>query len=49
MGPPQMRQIAHLISRILHNVGDESVRDEVRAEVHDLCQRFPVPIVGARV
>jgi glycine hydroxymethyltransferase len=49
MGPPQMRQIAHLVSRILHDVGDESVRDEVRAEVYDLCRRFPVPIVNVRV
>lgn len=49
MGPPQMRQIARLISRMLHNVGDEAVRSEVRAEVRDLCHHFPVPIVGARI
>ncbi|MDY7039269.1 MAG: serine hydroxymethyltransferase [Chloroflexota bacterium] len=49
MGPPQMRQVAHLISRMLHNVDDGSVHDEVRDEVRDLCHRFPVPIVGVRV
>ncbi len=49
MGPAQMRQIARLISRLLHNVDDEAVREEVRAEVRELCHRFPVPIVGIRI
>ncbi len=43
MKEPEMRQIAQWIGRVLKSRGDESVRKEVRAEVEDLCRRFPIP------
>ncbi len=43
MKEPEMRQIAQWIDRVLKSRGDESVRKEVRAEVEDLCRRFPIP------
>jgi len=49
MGPEQMRQIARMISRLLHNVGDKAIQVEVKGEVRELCCRFPVPIAGKRI
>jgi len=49
MGPTEMQQIGRMISRLLHHLGDEKVRENVRQEVQDLCHRFPVPIMGQRI
>jgi len=38
----EMRQVADWISDILDHMGDESVVDNVRTQVLDLCLRFPV-------
>ena len=38
----EMRQVADWISDILDHMGDESVVDNVRTQVLDLCSRFPV-------
>ncbi len=52
MGPAEMRLCAGLVDRVLssltilddqHYELDENVRRAVRAEVLDLCRRFPVP------
>ena len=42
-GPEEMRHIAGLISRVLGNIGDKRVQEEVRGEVAELSSRFPVP------
>jgi glycine hydroxymethyltransferase len=42
MGEEEMRYIAELIDRVLTNLGNESVYAAVRAEVTELCRRFPL-------
>ncbi len=42
MGEPEMDQIGELISRVLAAPDDDEVARAVRAEVEDLCQRFPL-------
>jgi glycine hydroxymethyltransferase len=42
MGEEEMRYIAELIDRVLTNLGNESVYAAVRAEVAELCRRFPL-------
>lgn len=42
-GPDEMRRIGRLIVRTLEADGDEAVARQVRAEVEELCQAFPVP------
>ena len=41
-GEVEIRQVAEWICDILDRMGDESVVDNVRAQVRDLCLRFPV-------
>jgi glycine hydroxymethyltransferase len=38
-----VRRVGRLIATVVRNIGDEAVYDQVRAEVRDLCGRFPVP------
>jgi len=40
---PEMRKVADLIGRALHNPEDEQVLKEVRSEVRQLTERFPLP------
>jgi glycine hydroxymethyltransferase len=42
MGEPEMAVIAELISRVLGNLNDASVKAGVKAEVKTLCERFPL-------
>lgn len=42
-GAEEMRRIAALIVKIISNIGDPKVREQVREEVSQMCQRFPVP------
>ena len=42
MGEPEMDQIGELISRVLAAPDDDEVARAVRADVEDLCQRFPL-------
>jgi len=42
MKRPEMREVASLIARVLHNIEDEKVIAEVRQEVHTLCSRFSI-------
>jgi glycine hydroxymethyltransferase len=43
MKEPHVRIIARMIDRVLTSQGDETVIKQVRAEVRDLCQQFPLP------
>jgi len=42
MKEAQMREIAQMMGRVLHNRQDAGVRAKVREEVRALCVRFPV-------
>jgi len=39
----EMKLIARLIVRVLSNLGDEKIYDEVRQQVSEICNGFPVP------
>lgn len=41
MGTGEMAEIARLVSEVLRRPGNTSKRDEIRAEVRDLCVAFP--------
>jgi glycine hydroxymethyltransferase len=41
-GEREMREVAELIARVLDNLGDETVRAEVRERVNALAARFPL-------
>ena len=49
MGPKEVRHIGRMISRVLHHLDDENLKEQVRREVYDLCYHFPVPIMAKRV
>ena len=42
-GQDEMKHIANLITRVIHNVGNQDVQNQVRQEVEKLCSCFPVP------
>ncbi len=42
MGPEEVRRIARWIQEVLLNPDDEALRKRVKAEVTDLCRRFPI-------
>jgi glycine hydroxymethyltransferase len=42
-GPEEMRRVGELIVRTLRGAEDTAVLDAVRAEVKEICARFPVP------
>ncbi len=43
MGEAEMRQIAAWIVKIISNIGDAAVKQQIKEEVAQLCTRFPVP------
>jgi glycine hydroxymethyltransferase len=43
LGPPEMKQIAYLIYRVLTNLGDERVKQGVCREVAQISSCLPVP------
>ncbi|MBM3934083.1 MAG: serine hydroxymethyltransferase [SAR202 cluster bacterium] len=43
MGTAEMKTIAKLVLKTLHNVGDENIEKQVQDEVRQLTSRFPVP------
>jgi glycine hydroxymethyltransferase len=47
MGDPEMKLIAAWMDRVISNPTDEGVADKVRAEVKDLCAKFPAPGIPA--
>jgi glycine hydroxymethyltransferase len=42
MKEPEMEIIAELIDRVITNIGNEAVYADVRKNVEELCQRFPL-------
>ncbi|MFC2044593.1 serine hydroxymethyltransferase [Chloroflexota bacterium] len=46
-GKEEMRRIASLIIRVIANIDDKTVQNEVIDEVGQLCSRFPVPGIGS--
>lgn len=42
LGAAEMKDVAALIARVLESGGEEAVIEAVRAEVRQLCQRFPI-------
>lgn len=48
-GAEEMRAIATLIARALHERHDEQAKDEIRAAVRGICARFPVPGIAVGV
>ncbi len=42
-GKEEMKKIAEMVFRIITNMKDERVQNEVREEVSQICHRFPVP------
>lgn len=45
-GVGDMKHIAALIAKVLSHISDEHVKVEVRGEVQEMCQKFPVPGIG---
>jgi glycine hydroxymethyltransferase len=42
-GKDEMKRIASLIVRVINNLGNQDIENQVRQEVGQLCQRFPIP------
>ncbi len=42
MGPEEMKQIAGLIAKLLTNPSNQTIIQQVRTEVSELCERFPL-------
>jgi len=42
-GSEEMKQIASLILKVIKNIGNPSIQNQVRQEVVQICHRFPVP------
>jgi glycine hydroxymethyltransferase len=43
MGPNEMKQIGAWIVKVIANIGDQSLKKQIKEEVKQLCARFPVP------
>jgi len=46
-GPEEMKQIASLIVKVISNIDNREIETQVRGEVSQICQRFPVPGIDA--
>jgi len=42
MGEAEMQEIGTIIGKLLSNINDDTVREEVRLRVQSLCQKFPL-------
>jgi len=42
-GKEEMKRIASLIVKIINNIGNPDIQQQVRQEVSQICSRFPVP------
>jgi glycine hydroxymethyltransferase len=47
MKEPEMRAIADLIGRALERVGDDTALASIKADVIELCRRFPIESMAA--
>ena len=43
MGAEETSKVASMVARVLTNIGDERLHEQVAAEVRDLTAGFPVP------
>jgi glycine hydroxymethyltransferase len=43
LGTAEMKRIASLIARVLSPAGDKRAQKQVRQEVREMCQQFPIP------
>ena len=43
MKEPEMEKIADWIDRVIKNIKDESTLKTIKAEVAEMCSKFPVP------
>jgi glycine hydroxymethyltransferase len=43
LGPEEMKLIAALIVKVISHAGNQNIQNQVRQEVAQVCQRFPVP------
>jgi len=42
-GVEEMRRVASLIIKVLSSAADKRTQEQVRLEIRDLCQQFPIP------
>jgi glycine hydroxymethyltransferase len=42
-GTEEMKRIASLMVKVITNIGDQNIQKQVKEEVSQICQRFPVP------
>jgi glycine hydroxymethyltransferase len=42
-GTEEMKRIASFIAKVLSPLGDRQAQKQVRQEVREMCQRFPIP------
>ncbi|MCL0091865.1 serine hydroxymethyltransferase [Dehalococcoidales bacterium] len=42
-GKEEMKRIASLMVKVISNIGDRKIQNQVKEEVNQLCQRFPLP------
>jgi glycine hydroxymethyltransferase len=49
MGSDQMRDIGNWIVRVMKSPDDAAVQAEIRQQIEDLCQHFPVPAAATPV
>ena len=43
LGSEEMKRIASLIIKVITNIGDQNIQNQVRQEVSQICHRFPIP------
>jgi len=46
-GVNEMKQVAQLIFKVLSNIGDTKIYEEVRHQTNEMCHRFPAPALTA--
>jgi glycine hydroxymethyltransferase len=42
-GTEEMKRIADMIMKIIKNINDTDLQEQVKNEVVEMCKRFPVP------
>ena len=42
MGPEEMKKIGQWIGQVVKNIDNKSVHAEIRGQVKELCQQFPI-------
>jgi glycine hydroxymethyltransferase len=46
LGAEEMKHISSLIAKVLSHLGDKHIEKQVREEVREMCQHFPIPGIG---